>query len=83
MWRSVGFFMSFSVIIELATMVAFIVIILSGKKTRDYGWKIVCSLLAVSVLTQCVSMSIVVSPTHPSRTIIAELTVDLPGVLVR
>jgi hypothetical protein len=60
MWRSVGFFMSFSVIIELATVVAFIVIILGGKQTRDYGWKIVCSLLAVTVLAQCASMSIIV-----------------------
>jgi len=51
--------MSFSVIIELATIVAFIVIILGGKQTRDYGWKVVCSLLAVIVLTQCASMSII------------------------
>jgi len=51
--------MSFSVIIELATVVAFIVIIFSGKQTRDYGWKIVCSLLAVIVLAQCASMSII------------------------
>jgi hypothetical protein len=52
--------MSFSVIIELATIVAFIVIILGGKQTRDYGWKVVCSLLAVIVLAQCASMSIIV-----------------------
>jgi len=51
--------MSFSVIIELATIVAFIVIILGGKQTRDYGWKIVCSLLAVIVVAQCASMSII------------------------
>jgi len=59
MWRSVGFFMSFAVIIELATVVAFIVIILGGRQTREYGWKIVCSLLAVSVLAQAASMSLV------------------------
>jgi len=59
MWRSVGFFMSFSVIIQLATIVAFIVVILGGRQTREYGWKVVCSLLAVTTLAQCASMAIV------------------------
>jgi len=58
-WRSVGFFMSFAVIIELATIVAFVVIISGGRQTREYGWKIVCSLLAVIVLVECASMSMV------------------------
>ncbi|KAF2435804.1 hypothetical protein EJ08DRAFT_579892 [Tothia fuscella] len=59
MWRSVGFFMSFAVIIELATIVAYVVIISGGMQTRSYGWKVVCSLLAVVSLVQCASMSIV------------------------
>jgi len=58
-WRSVGFFMSFSVIVELASIVAFIVVILGGRQTREYGWKVVCSLLAVIALAQCASMAMV------------------------
>jgi hypothetical protein len=52
--------MSFAVIIELATIVAYVVIVCGGVQTRSYGWKVVCSLLAVVSLVQCASMSLVV-----------------------
>jgi len=52
--------MSFAVLIELATLMAYAVIILGGKQNREMGWKIVCSLLAVGALVQCASMAIVV-----------------------
>lgn len=52
--------MSFAVLIELATLMAYAVIILGGKQKRDIGWKIVCSLLAVGALVQCAGMAIVV-----------------------
>jgi hypothetical protein len=53
--------MSFAVIIELATFIAYAVIILGGKQQRDYGWKIVCGLLGVGAAVQCAGMAIVVS----------------------
>lgn len=53
--------MSFSVIVELALLVAYAVVILGGKQKRDQGWKIVCSLLAVAAAAQCASMAVVVS----------------------
>lgn len=52
--------MSFAVLIELATLMAYAVIILGGKQKRDIGWKIVCGLLAVGALVQCAGMAIVV-----------------------
>lgn len=59
MWRSVGFLMSFAVLIELATLVGYIIIVLGGKQSRDYGWKIICTLLAFITIVQCAGMSIV------------------------
>jgi len=59
MWRSVGFLMSFTVLIELATVVAYIIIIFGGKQMRDYGWKVIISLLAIITLVQCAGMAIV------------------------
>jgi len=59
MWRTVGFLMSFAVIIELATLTAYAIIILGGKQRRDKGWKVVCSLLVFSALVQLVSMALV------------------------
>jgi hypothetical protein len=61
MWRTIGFLMSFTVIIELATMIAYVTVILGGKQRRDKGWKIVTFLLVIAGLCQLVSMAIVVS----------------------
>lgn len=74
--------MSLTVIIELATLVAYIVVILGGKQKRDKGWKIVTGLLAIAALTQLVSMSIVVS----SRFVVTmefSLLIVLPGLPIR
>ncbi|KAF1817574.1 hypothetical protein P152DRAFT_454155 [Eremomyces bilateralis CBS 781.70] len=59
MWRSVGFLMSFAVILEFACVVAYAVIILGGKGMRDYGWKIVTGLLGLGAMVQCAGMAIV------------------------
>jgi hypothetical protein len=59
MWRSVGFLMSFAVLLELATLVAYIIVILGGQQLRQYGWKVICSLLTLIVLVQCAGMAIV------------------------
>jgi len=51
--------MSFAVLLELATLVAYIIIILGGQQLRQYGWKVVISLLAAIVLVQCSGMAII------------------------
>ena len=60
MWRSVGFLMNLTFVIELATLVAFAVILLGGRDKREGGWKIVSGLLAIVAIGQLVSMAIVV-----------------------
>ncbi|CAD0094209.1 unnamed protein product [Aureobasidium vineae] len=59
MWRSVGFLMNFSVVLELATLVAFAVVLLGGRGNRDNGWKMCVGLLAVVVSVQVAAMGIV------------------------
>lgn len=59
MWRTVGFFMSFSVAIELSALITYAVIILAGKQARDQGWKILCTLLLLAAIAQCICMAIV------------------------
>lgn len=59
MWRTTGFLMSFAVIIEFATLVAYLTVIFGGKQMRDKGWKVVCSLLGLCIVVQCASMALV------------------------
>ena len=60
MWRSTGFLMNFSVIFELAVLVAYIVILVGGRGTREVGWKILSPLLMVVAAAQLVAMTLVV-----------------------
>jgi hypothetical protein len=60
MWRSVGFMMSFAAMLELATLVAYVVVILGGKQKREGGWKVLASMLLLVGVVQCASMAIVV-----------------------
>ncbi|KAK3210327.1 hypothetical protein GRF29_44g2338284 [Pseudopithomyces chartarum] len=59
MWRTVGFFISFDVAVELCTLVSFIVIIAGGVQRRAAGWQIVTALLLFSAFIQCIGMAIV------------------------
>jgi hypothetical protein len=59
MWRSVGFLMSLAVLLELATLVGYVIIVLGGKQGREYGWKVICTLLALITVVQCAGMAIV------------------------
>ncbi|GAB7333983.1 hypothetical protein MBLNU13_g06087t1 [Cladosporium sp. NU13] len=59
MWRSTGFLMNFSVIFELAVLVAYIVILVGGRGTREVGWKILSPLLMVVAAAQLVAMTLV------------------------
>jgi hypothetical protein len=60
MWRSVGFMMSFAAVLELATLVAYVVVILGGKQKRETGWRILAFMLMLVGVVQCASMAIVV-----------------------
>jgi hypothetical protein len=66
MWRTVGFLISFDVVIELCALVSFIVIISGGVQRRSTGWKVVCSILLLGGVFQCAAMAIVVRFPKPS-----------------
>lgn len=59
MWRTTGFLMSFTTVVELATLVGFVVTIGGGSVKREYGWKVLCGLLAVVSVTQFAAMGLV------------------------
>jgi hypothetical protein len=67
MWRSIGFLMSFAAVLELATIVAYIVVLGGGKQKRETGWKVLSFMLVLVGVVQCASMAIVVCFTHFSR----------------
>lgn len=60
MWRTVGFLISFDVVLELCTLVSFGVIIAGGVQRRVAGWSVICGLLLFSGIVQCAGMAIVV-----------------------
>jgi len=51
--------MSFAAVLELVTLVTFIVVILGGKQKREKGWKVLTFMLMVVGVTQCAAMAIV------------------------
>ncbi|KAH8685763.1 hypothetical protein BGZ60DRAFT_523044 [Tricladium varicosporioides] len=59
MWRSVGFLMSFAAVLELVTIVAYLVILNGGKQKRETGWRILSFLLFLVGIVQCAGMAIV------------------------
>ncbi|KAL8775111.1 MAG: hypothetical protein Q9209_000590 [Squamulea sp. 1 TL-2023] len=61
MWRSVGFLMSFGVVIEGMTLIAFIVVLAGGKQKREQGWIVISGLLVLAGVIQCAGMAIIVS----------------------
>jgi hypothetical protein len=62
MWRTVGFLISFAVVIELCTLVSFIVIVGGGVQRRAAGWQVAAGVLLFSAVIQCAGMAIVVCP---------------------
>ncbi|OAX85531.1 hypothetical protein ACJ72_00070 [Emergomyces africanus] len=59
MWRTVGFLMSFAVVIEGMTLITYIVILAGGKQMRESGWRILSLFLVLVALVQCASMGLV------------------------
>lgn len=54
--------MSFAVVMEGMTLIAFAVMISGGKQMRESGWKIMTGCLVIVGLIQCTAMALVVSP---------------------
>ncbi|KAL3468571.1 hypothetical protein BJX64DRAFT_8444 [Aspergillus heterothallicus] len=59
MWKSVGFMMSFALVLEGMSVVAYLIILSGGKRLRESGWKILSLLIVLSAAVQAASMSIV------------------------
>lgn len=60
MWRSVGFLMSFAVVIEGMTIAAFIILIMGGKQRREQGWGVMTLLAVIAALVQACAMALIV-----------------------
>ena len=61
MWRSVGFLLSFVVVLEGMTLITYVVILIGGKQKRESGWSILAGLHFLCGAVQCAAMSIIVS----------------------
>lgn len=52
--------LNFSVMVELACVVAYVVILLGGRGIRESGWKILAGLLSLVAVAQMTAMALVV-----------------------
>ncbi|KAL4788621.1 hypothetical protein BJX76DRAFT_315229 [Aspergillus varians] len=59
MWRTVAFMMSFAVVLEGMSVVAYLIILSGGKSLRESGWKTLSILILLSAVVQAASMSVV------------------------
>ncbi|WPH01253.1 Hypothetical protein R9X50_00409100 [Acrodontium crateriforme] len=59
MWRTTGFLMNFSVIMEVVCVVAYITILFGGRQSREAGWKIMSGLLGLVAAGQMIAMALV------------------------
>ena len=53
--------MSFAVVLEGMTLIAYVVIMLGGKQKREQGWKVLSACLLAVGAVQCAGMGIIVS----------------------
>lgn len=60
MWRSTGFLLNFSLMVELACVVAYITILVGGRGVRESGWKILAGLLSLVAMGEMIAMALVV-----------------------
>lgn len=60
MWRSVGFLMSFAVVIEGMTIAAFVVLLTGGKQKREQGWGVMTIFVGLAALIQVAAMALIV-----------------------
>lgn len=59
MWRTVGFLMSFAVVLEGMTLVTYVTLLLGGRQKRETGWKVLALFLLLAGLVQCAGMAII------------------------
>ena len=52
--------MNFAVMVELACVVAYVVILAGGRGVRESGWKILAGLLSLVAVAQAIGMALVV-----------------------
>jgi formate hydrogenlyase subunit 3/multisubunit Na+/H+ antiporter MnhD subunit len=60
MWKSVGFLMSFAVVIEGMTVAAFVILLAGGKQRREQGWGVLAILTALAAFIQASAMALMV-----------------------
>jgi len=60
MWKSVGFLMSFAVVIEGMTVAAFVILLAGGKQRREQGWGVLAILTALAAFVQAAAMALMV-----------------------
>ncbi|EAW11616.1 uncharacterized protein ACLA_093150 [Aspergillus clavatus NRRL 1] len=65
MWRTVGFLMSFAVVLQGMSVVAYLIVLSGGKRLRESGWKVLSVFIILSAIVQAASMSIVVGCPSP------------------
>ena len=80
MWRSTGFLMNFSIIFEVAVLVAYLVILVGGRGTREVGWKILAPLLLVVSGAQLVAMTLVVGLNGGDEDVVRLNTLLIRGI---
>jgi hypothetical protein len=61
MWRTTGFLVSFSAVMEIAAIVGFLIIMRGGKVRRQGGWKVLGGMLTAAAAAEFVGMAVVVS----------------------
>ncbi|KAH8693896.1 hypothetical protein BGW36DRAFT_212413 [Talaromyces proteolyticus] len=59
MWRSVGFLMTFAIVLMSMAVVAYMVILSGGKRLRETGWTVLSLIIILSVAVQVASMALV------------------------
>ncbi len=76
--------MNFAAVLELVTIVTYIVILAGGKQKRQSGWKVLAALLVVTGAVQCAAMAIVVCfpARSPWKNTSTGLLTGLTGLLI-
>ncbi|KAI0017467.1 hypothetical protein F4780DRAFT_755546 [Xylariomycetidae sp. FL0641] len=59
MWRTSGFLLSFATIVELATLITFLVVMAGGKYKREMGWKLIGGFLLADAVVEFAGMGLV------------------------
>ena len=67
MWKTVGFLMSFAVVIEGMTVATFLILLSGGKQRRESGWKLLAILVGLAALVQLAAMALIVGGQSSSK----------------